>query len=333
MIHAGSRFLILSLFLSGFFVTSSDAGWFDDCPVHKGYPDAQPDLARPAVLGIDDLLIHLGTYLDPDSLSSWARTHRAGLKAAKIAYRVNLRREFAREFTKLRMLDLPQVTQAEVDALREAGVETSIQFPLNAFKISETPVTIGLYHAVMGRYPDLSEADAPLQPAERDAFRRRWIENPDLPLTHTTLAEDQVWVEKLNRKTRRHFRIPHESQLEYAIRGRVQESEGAWGGVTQTTYFWGNEGAEAQCRAWIAEQSGNQVHGVRERVPGAELKDVKNSFGLIYPVGNVFVRSVEGVIRGGAYCYGRWFTESSVRFRGAAGSRAPIIGLRLVEER
>lgn len=227
------------------------------------------------------------------------------------------------------LLTLPAVTQADVDDLKAAGIETSITVPLRAFKISDTPVTIGLYHAVMGRYPDLSRSNWPREPAETEALRRGWEASPDLPLSNTTLEEDVAFVARLNGITGRHFRLPRESEVEYAIRGRVS---GQTGKITTTGFYFGDDSAELPKRAWFRTNSGLRAHGVRETLPGRGLEDSKNSFGLIHPIGNVWIRSSEGTIRGGSFYNATDSLRSSLRHSGNPVHRHAAIGTRLVED-
>jgi formylglycine-generating enzyme required for sulfatase activity len=218
------------------------------------------------------------------------------------------------------------VTQADVTHLQQARVETSIRAPLRSFKISDTPMTIGLYHAVMGHYPDLNLSNWPTNPGEREALRARWQANPDLPLTNTTLAEDQAFIAALNSRTGRHFRLPTESEVEYSIRGRAQ------GAITTTTYHFGNDENEVPNRAWVYGNSADQAHGVREPLPGRTLDDSRNSFGLIHAIGNVWVRSAEGVVRGGSFNGDHAFTQSFLRYVGYGVYRNAVFGARLVED-
>ena len=162
----------------------------------------------------------------------------------------------------------------------------------------------------MGYYPDLSRSDWPTSQGERDALRARWQANPDLPLTNTTVAEDQAFIAALNARTGRHFRLPTESEVEYSIRGRAQ------GAITTTTYHFGNDENEVRNRAWVHSNSGNQAHGVREPLPGRTLDDSRNSFGLIHAIGNVWVRSAGGVVRGGSFDFSDLGMQSYLRSLG-----------------
>ncbi len=270
----------------------------------------------------DEVLYEIASFLDPVSRARFASTHRAGRDAANEVKK----QAFKLEFAKVNLLMLPEVMQADVAHLEQTGVRTSIRAPFRSFKISDTPITIGLYHAVMGHYPDLSRSNNPKDHDHQDAQRARWQVNPDLPLAYTTVAEDQAFVAALNARTGRHFRLPTESEVEYSIRGRAQ------GAITTTDYHFGNDDDEVRSRAWLYLNSGGQAHGVREPLPGRSLDDSQNSFGLIHPIGNVWIRSVEGVIRGGSFDYGMVNALSSNRYDGYVEYRCAFFGARLVED-
>jgi hypothetical protein len=217
-------------------------------------------------------------------------------------------------------IDLPAVTQGDVQALSEAVEDTSIQVPFASFKIADALTSAGLFQAVMGDYPDnCSEFEV-----------ARWNANPELPVTSLTLAEMNAFLQKLSELTGRRFFIPSESQLEYAIRGRVS---GVHGGPIHTSlfYFGDNEDDLAQ-HAWIYSNAGGQVHGVREALPGLPLENSKNSFGLIHPIGNVWTRSKESVTLGGAYDEGLWTCSAEFRLIGFPYECDKNVGFRLAEE-
>lgn len=93
--------------------------------------------------------------------------------------------------------------------------------------------------------------------------------------------------------------------------------------------------------AWVVDNSGGRTHPVREAVPGRNLEDSKNSFGLIHPVGNVWIRSAEGALRGGSFDHYAGRARSSHRFNHYlvmprvhefGEFRHASIGIRLVED-
>ncbi len=297
-------------------------------PVVAAAPAPAPEPASMTHNQMGDPLAVIAEYLDPVSLARFSQTHRNARDAVKVVQA----QAFKREFAKVNLLTLPGVWQVDVEHLQRAGAETSIRAPRRSFKISDTPITIGLYHSVMGHYPDLSRSDWPAYPEQRNALRARWQANPDLPLTNTTVAEDQAFIAALNARTGRHFRLPTESELEYSIRGRAQ-GIGWRAQITTTRYHFGDDYGEVPNRAWVSSNSGGQAHGVREALPGRTLEDSKNSFGLIHAIGNVWVRSAEGAVRGGSFDSTFDHARSSFRsIDSAVRFRLPNIGARLVED-
>jgi hypothetical protein len=84
--------------------------------------------------------------------------------------------------------------------------------------------------------------------------------------------------------------------------------------------------------SWVNFNSGNGVHGVHEALPGQSIEETQNFFGLIPPIGNVSIRSNDGVIRGGMFYTLDWITESSCSSAGYANMLYGFIGSRLAEE-
>ncbi len=315
-------------------------------PSSHAHAHASPAQVQPVSMNAfpPDVLTVISSQLDARSRLAFAQTHKEGLDAATIAHQ----EDFKREYAKLNLIALPAVTERDVEQLT-AGVaaqepRASSIHPMAGFKISDTPVTIGLYHSVMGRYPDLGRSDTPRDLGPRRALLQSWLDHPDLPLTNTTLAEDQAFVVQLNAKIAElhnklphrypphQFRIPTESEVEYAIRGRTLVAGGETGAITATKYYFGDNFAEVKNRGWIHGNSGIQAHGVREPLPGRPLSDSKNAFGLIHAIGNVWIRSSEGVVRGGSFRDTGNLARSLFRDEDNATGRFHDVGLRLVED-
>ncbi len=89
---------------------------------------------------------------------------------------------------------------------------------------------------------------------------------------------------------------------------------------------------EVRNRAWLHANSGFQANGVREPLPGRILDDSRNSFGLIHAIGHVWIRSAEGVVRGGSFRTIIDSALSSFCYGGSGGYRYADIGSRLVED-
>ena len=209
-----------------------------------------------------------------------------------------------------------------------------------AFKIAEVRNSVGLYRAVMGKYPDLRQCfSSELKRAFRDQDvqnkYREWDANPDLPLVCTTSAEDDAFAVQLSQITGRRFSIASDIQNEYAIRGRERNGEGqALGNITNTKFYFGNADDEVKAKAFIFSNLLTQGHAhlVHEVPHGANPDEYKNSYGLIHAVGNVFVRSSDGVLRGAAFnTLEERDARSSESTDGYARRRSDNIGSVLVE--
>lgn len=177
----------------------------------------------------------------------------------------------------------------------------------------------------MGRFPDLSLSY--FSATHKSAILDRWKANPDLPVTHTTSAQDQAFAERLSQITGRHFRIMSNAEAEYSIRGRKLIEGRPIGSISTATFHFGFDGTQVSKHAWVASNSENQAHGVHENPAGHQ-----HSFGLNQAIGNVYVRSAEGVLFGGAYDSHGWNVKSTYFRADCAQIREDTIGSRLVED-
>ncbi len=237
----------------------------------------------------------------------------------------------------LNFINLPAVTDEDVRQLQQAlnargnNERTSI-ITMPAFRAAEAKTSIGLYHAVMGGYPDLTLAG--VSEARRTQIQQAWAANPDLPLTYTTTAEDVAFAQELSRLTGRRFTVMSNSQNEYSIRGRTLDASGRpTGAITSTIYHFGDDEAQVRNRAFILTNplTQNRTHGVHE-IPAGQDSLYRNSFGLIHPIGNVWSRSLEGVVRGGSFSSLGWNADSSRSLEGYESFRIGYIGFRLAED-
>ena len=162
---------------------------------------------------------------------------------------------------------------------------------------------------------------------------REWDLNPDLPLVCTIPAEDIAFAERLSRITGRRLSILTDAKNEYSIRGRIINDDGSWGAITTTRFHFGGEEDQVRNRAFIWDNPLTQrrPHGVHEIPEGHNGTLYRNSFGLIHPIGNVWARSIEGVVRGGAYSSAAAGVDSSL-YRSFADDLQDDIGSRLAEE-
>ena len=139
-------------------------------------------------------------------------------------------------------------------AARTDGFSSTIEKPqhevtVDSFKIAKTPVTQGLWIAVMGTNPSLHKGDQML------------------PIENVSWEDIQVFINRLNAITGKNFRLPTEAEWEYAARGGNKDEDGHFaGGLLDDV-------------AWYAGNSGNQPHPVGTKQP--------NELGIYDMSGNV----------------------------------------------
>ena len=118
--------------------------------------------------------------------------------------------------------------------------------------MGKTEVTQALWKAVMGNNPSRFKGD-------------------NLPVEQVSWDDAQEFIKKLNRLTRKKYRLPTEAEWEYA----------AGGGSTNRTKWAGTDVESSVANyAWDESNSGNQTHEVATKLP--------NSLGLYDMSGNVY---------------------------------------------
>lgn len=139
-------------------------------------------------------------------------------------------------------------------AARADGFSSTIEKPqhevtLDSFKIAKTPVTQGLWIAVMGTNPSIHNGDQ------------------HLPVENVSWDDCQTFINRLNAITGKNFRLPTEAEWEYAARGGIKDEDGRFAGGALDDV------------AWHAGNSDNETHPVGTKQP--------NELGLYDMSGNV----------------------------------------------
>jgi formylglycine-generating enzyme required for sulfatase activity len=225
------------------------------------------------------------------------------------------------------MVVVPAGTFKMGDIEHNSGHET----PVHIVRIPK-PFAIGKYEITFEQYDRFAVATARQRPNDKDWGRGR---QPVINVSWNDAAEYAKW---LIVQTGERYRLPSESEWEYAARGG-----------TETSYWWGDElkAAMANFAKSDSRWGGKQTSPVGSFPP--------NSFGLYDTAGNVWEwvqdswhedykgAPTDGsaweekgggrrVIRGGSWFDGPDFLRSSNRLRGIAGYRYFFIGIRLAQD-
>ena len=155
----------------------------------------------------------------------------------------------------------------------------SHEVQLTGFAIAKYEVTQALWKQVMGNNPSRFKGD-------------------DLPVENVTWDDVQVFLQRLNAKTGKNYRLPTEAEWEYAARGGQQSRQ---------TQFSG--GSDLETVAWCTANSENTTHAVGTRQP--------NELGLYDMSGNVW-----------EWCsdyYGQYSSDKQTNPTGATKGTARIV--------
>lgn len=185
---------------------------------------------------------------------------------------------------------------------------------VNAFALGKYEITQEQWIAIMGNNPSVNQG-------------------PTLPVENISWEDAQDFIRKLSKKTGKNYRLPSESEWEFAARA---------GSFSQFSF--GDDPAELEQYAWYDKNSQGKSHPVGLKKP--------NRFGLFDMLGNVWERTEDcwnidydgaphdgspwtagdcarRVVRGGSWVNLSQFHRSAYRFRYSPTSRYEFIGLRV----
>jgi formylglycine-generating enzyme required for sulfatase activity len=208
---------------------------------------------------------------------------------------------------------------------------------LRSFALGKYDVTVGEY-AVFVRETGYSDGNKQTGVSWRNPGFKQTDRDP---VVCVSWHDARAYVSWLNSKTRQKestggdgpYRLPSESQWEYAARGG-----------TTTRLWWGNEDTGAGDKAWYKDNAGNQTHPVGMKPA--------NPFGLYDMAGNVWQWTEDcyadnyasaptdgsasetpttcmRVDRGGSWYYPSWLLRPATRERNPADYRDLIMGFRV----
>jgi formylglycine-generating enzyme required for sulfatase activity len=189
---------------------------------------------------------------------------------------------------------------------------------IQSFAIGRYEVTQEQWYTVMGSNPSKNKGRS-------------------LPVDTVSWDDIQHFIGKLNQKTGQKYRLPSESEWEYAVRAG-----------TATEWSFGNDESKLGNYAWYSYNSGNKTQIVGQKLP--------NAFGLYDMQGNVWEWTQDcwhenylgaptdgsawtapcianrHVLRGGGWSTNPSFSRAAKRIKGDADGRSNDDGFRLARD-
>lgn len=188
---------------------------------------------------------------------------------------------------------------------------------VKGFYIGETEVTQALWKEIMGNNPSYYKGD-------------------DLPVESVSWNECQEFIQKLNAKTGKNFRLPTEAEWEFAARGGILSKGYKYAGsdtVDDVSWYFDNSGSKAR-------SEGTKTHPVKTKQA--------NELGLYDMSGNVWewcsdlcqerhAQQVAGngsrILKGGSWYRNSPSSGVSFYYYMNPSTKNITVGLRLVMER
>jgi formylglycine-generating enzyme required for sulfatase activity len=148
---------------------------------------------------------------------------------------------------------------------------------ISSFRIGKYPITQAQYEAVMGTNPSHFQG------------------NPQNPVESVSYDNAQVFCQKLSGITGKNYRLPTESEWEYACRAG-----------TTTRWYFGDDRRQLGDYAWYYDNSEGTTHPVGQKRP--------NAWGLHDMIGNVCEWCESGCLRSGSWGNNPDDCRSAIRY-------------------
>ena len=127
---------------------------------------------------------------------------------------------------------------------------------VSSFYLSKYEVTQKLWFVIMNTNPST-------------------VINDNYPVNNVSWDDCQLFIQKLNALTGRNFRLPTETEWEYASKAKLKPE----GGIETVGYKYSGTSTDLSDYAWYSVNSGGKIHAVGSKKP--------NDFGLYDMSGNV----------------------------------------------
>ena len=167
-----------------------------------------------------------------------------------------------------------------------------IEIPGATFKIGKYPVTQEQYEAVMRINPSY--------------FKN----NPQNPVESVSYDDAIAFCQELSQVTGKNYRLPTESEWEYACRAG-----------TVTKYYFGDDANQLEDYAWYCGNSQETTHPVGQKLP--------NGWGLYDMIGNVWEWCIK-CLRGGYWGDIPYFCSSAISDDYGHGDSLNTLSFRVV---
>lgn len=247
----------------------------------------------------------------------------------------------------------PKRVQTLIDRCNDVIAQENDSINLNFIKpISEDMVLIKGGVFMMGCQSDCKEGETPVHQVvlrnfymgKHEITQAQWealmgynhstVKNKEFPVTNINYDEVQNFIVKLNAASGLTYRLPTESEWEFAARGGEKSNQTIYAGSNSAPYV-----------AWFVDDSENTIHAVGLLTPNElDIYDMSGNVAEwcsdwympytsdfhLYPAGAK--DGTERVVRGGGYNDNIDFTRVTFRFTAKPETKSPTIGFRLASD-